>query len=133
MIFYPDGNFVQFTRRIRRCFAMTSWKIVKMSGEAEPWWFFPDWKKDIKEELHYSTEKEAFEQYINLIEEYNKAFQHAKHKKNTAAFWNEDEKVFCEACDDDLQLYHGLILMEDEKVKEFTEEEKKKFYSSFIR
>ncbi|WP_113929205.1 DUF1033 family protein [Bacillus sp. P14.5] len=112
---------------------MTSWKIVKISGEAEPWWFFSDWKKDIKEEIHYTSEKDAFEKFMNLVEDYRQKYQHAKHKKNTAAFWNEGEKVFCEACDDDLQQYHGLILMEGESVKDFTEEEKQRFSVVFER
>ncbi|MGM0845275.1 MAG: DUF1033 family protein [Bacillota bacterium] len=110
-----------------------SWRIVRISGEAEPWWFFSDWKKDIKEEIHHTDEKEAFEQFISLVEEFTHKYQHTKHKKNTAAFWNDGDKVFCEACDDDLQLYHGLILMENDQLKEFTEEEKVRFISAIQR
>ncbi|WP_421378706.1 DUF1033 family protein [Bacillus salacetis] len=103
---------------------MASWKILRMSGEAEPWWFFSDWEKDITEETVYTNEEEAFNQFIKLVEELKNKFQHTKQKKNTVAFWNEDEKVFCEECDDDLQLFHGLLLMEGKDLKPFTEQEK---------
>ncbi|WP_409250947.1 DUF1033 family protein [Bacillus sp. SCS-153A] len=109
---------------------MASWKIVRTSGETEPWWFFSDWKKDIKEVKEYSNEQEAFEQFIYLVQELHNKFQHSKTKKNTAAFWNEDEKIFCEDCDDDLQLYHGLLLMEGDSLKVFTEDEKGKLLAA---
>ena len=35
------------------------------------------------------------------------------------AFWSEDEINFCEGCDEDLQLYHGVILMKDGKPDAF--------------
>jgi hypothetical protein len=105
---------------------VTSWKVVRMSGEAEPWWFFSGWEKDITEEIVCANEKEAFDQFIILVQELNDKFQHSKQKKNTVAFWNEDEKVFCEECDDDLQLFHGLLLMEGKNPKSFTDEEKEK-------
>jgi hypothetical protein len=103
---------------------MTSWKVVRIKGEAEPWWFFPDWEKDIAEENAFPTEKEAFRQFINLVKISKHKYDHFKEKKNTVAFWNAGEKVFCEACDDDLQLYHGLILLKDDEPKDFSEEEK---------
>jgi hypothetical protein len=105
---------------------VTSWKVVRMSGEAEPWWFFSDWEKDITEETVYTDEKEAFEQFINLVQELNDIYKHSKQKKNTVAFWNETEKVFCEECVDDLQLYHGILLMEGKNPKSFTDQEKEK-------
>jgi hypothetical protein len=103
---------------------MASFSVVRISGEAEPWWFFTDWEKDITEKLEYHDEKEAFEQFIALVQDLTYKYQHKKQKKNTVAFWSENEKAFCEACDDDLQLYHGLILMEGNKPKVFTDEEK---------
>jgi hypothetical protein len=109
---------------------MTSWKVVRIKGESEPWWFFPDWQKDISEENEFQTENEAFRQFIILVQEGKHTFDHFKEKKNTVAFWNEGDKVFCEACDDDLQLYHGLILMKDDHPKEFSEEEKETLRSS---
>ena len=35
------------------------------------------------------------------------------------AFWSEDEINFCDGCDEDLQLYHGVILMKDGKPDAF--------------
>jgi hypothetical protein len=33
-------------------------------------------------------------------------------KKNCFfAFWSENEKLSCEACSDDLQIFHGIILL----------------------
>ena len=35
------------------------------------------------------------------------------------AFWSNNEQCFCEGCDEDLQLYHGVILMADGKPQSF--------------
>lgn len=130
MIFYPAHNFVQFTRRISEVLMVTSWKVVRTSGETEPWWFFSDWEKDISEVKEYRNENEAFDQFLSLVQELRKKYQHSKQKKNTVAFWNEDEKVFCEDCDDDLQLYHGLLLMEGETPKKLSDEEREKMMAA---
>ena len=31
------------------------------------------------------------------------------------AYWSDGEIRFCENCDDDVQLYHGLMLLQDGK------------------
>lgn len=36
-----------------------------------------------------------------------------KLKNTLAAFWCDEEKCFCEECDDDLQVYHGLLVLKD--------------------
>nr|WP_276310213.1 DUF1033 family protein [Bacillus salacetis] len=103
---------------------MASYSVIRMSGEAEPWWFFSDWEKDITEKMEFTNEKEAFEQFLALVRELSGEYKNRKQKKNTVAFWDEGEKVFCESCDDDLQIYHGLILMDGKDLKVFTNEEK---------
>ena len=39
-------------------------------------------------------------------------YKNESEKKNCFfAFWSENEKISCEACSDDLQIYHGIILL----------------------
>ena len=51
-----------------------------------------------------------------LLAELRKEHTNEAVKKNCFfAFWSTKEKVFCDACDEDLQVYHGIIVMRDGK------------------
>jgi hypothetical protein len=100
------------------------WKIIQTKGESEPWWFFDDWRKDITAVFECESKSDTIDQYVKKIGELKKDFTYLKHKNyHTVAFWNPSEKVFCEACDDDLQIYHGLIIMCDDNLVDIKNEE----------
>lgn len=84
-----------------------------MKADYEPWWMFEDWEELIRTRKTFEDMQEATAYLNGLLEELRSKHQHEKTKKNCFyAFWSEDEKSFCEGCDEDLQLYHGVILMQ---------------------
>ncbi|MEK3886252.1 DUF1033 family protein [Bacillus sp. FSL K6-3431] len=90
------------------------WEVITMKGECEPWWFFKNWQESIIENRSFEDRASAITYYHERYMKLNTKYQHVKVKKSTmAAFWNEGEYVFCTSCDDDLQLYCGLLLFKN--------------------
>ena len=92
------------------------YQVIQTYSEDEPWWFFEEWENNIKSEIvfdkFHDAEKEFMEQYDKLHNEY----EEVKCKDPfLVAFWNEDEFIYCEDCDEDLQAYRGLMIVEDYK------------------
>ncbi|WP_433742520.1 DUF1033 family protein [Falsibacillus pallidus] len=103
----------------------TSWKVILTKGENEPWWFFEGWEKDIVSEYSFEEKHEALIFFHEKLKSLQNEYPHIRQKNDSmAAFWHEEEKEFCEACDDDLQTYHGLLLMQNQKPYVPTYEEK---------
>lgn len=97
--------------------ALTEWTIIKTKGEYEPWWFFEDWEETILDCFRFNEKEEAFKKYKIVAEEMIQNYPHHALKKQVLfAAWNEEEIEYCEDCEDDIQTFHGLILMEDGKV-----------------
>ncbi|WP_041090009.1 DUF1033 family protein [Jeotgalibacillus soli] len=85
---------------------------MQTKSDAEPWWFLEGWEEDVIEQWTFSEKETAFAKYVNKIQELSVKYPKNRIKKGTQiAFWNEDEILFCESCDDDLQIYHGLLIM----------------------
>lgn len=106
-------------------FEMTEWKVFETTGEYEPWWFFEDWEENIVSTHMYKEKEAAFKKYGELAQQLNENYPHHALKKSVLfAAWNEDEIAYCEDCEDDIQTFHGLILMKQEQVYKPTLEEK---------
>lgn len=93
---------------------LEKWEVITTKGEAEPWWFFKGWQESIIETRYFKDQSSASSYYLQQFASLKTKYQFAKVKKNTlAAFWNEDEYVYCTSCDDDLQLYYGLLILKN--------------------
>ncbi|RWR08457.1 DUF1033 family protein [Siminovitchia fortis] len=91
-----------------------NWEVIVTKGESEPWWFFPEWRNDIIEMYTYTDSTAATQKYLSLFQRLKKDFENVKVKKTSlAAFWNNDDVSYCEHCDDDLQIYYGLLILAD--------------------
>src|SRR5690606_24197013 len=87
------------------------WKVIVTNSPNEPWWFFAGWEKDIIAIYSFAEKQQALEKLHTLYEDFSNKYANVKNKTSTMyAFWNEDEKVYCESCADDLQVYRGLFL-----------------------
>lgn len=108
-------NYVKFDGESKEGGALeNTWKVFMTHSDAEPWWFFENWTRDIVTEWEFDNQKEAIRKYLDESERLSREFPNMKTKKfSSVAFWDESEVVFCEACDDDLQMYHGIILFEN--------------------
>ena len=88
------------------------YEVIYMKADFEPWWMFEGWEEDVLSRQTFVDECNA----INFLEEtlsnLRVKYQNESKKKNCFfAFWSENEKINCEACSDDLQIYHGIILL----------------------
>ncbi|WP_335870809.1 DUF1033 family protein [Bacillus sp. 2205SS5-2] len=103
---------------------MSEWHIFETRAEYEPWWFFEGWRATISKSDTFIDKDNALSYFLMRTEE---LFDRNKNRKaktySTLAFWKDEEKIFCEACDDDLQMYTGLILMNGTSIYEWKEEE----------
>ncbi|MDE8562394.1 DUF1033 family protein [Anoxybacillus rupiensis] len=95
------------------------WSILITEGEVEPWYFLDGWEKQIKEQKQFTNSKEAMAQYKALVEAHRQRFDHYQIKGSSiACFWNDGEEVYCEACDEFLQVYHGILLFYQDRLFE---------------
>lgn len=90
--------------------AMSMFEVIYMKADYEPWWLFEGWEQHIVEKHTFETQADA-QSYLNEKQvELRGKFPKEKVKDEKYwAFWSEKEVCFCESCDDDLQIYHGLI------------------------
>ncbi len=94
---------------------MNVWKVLFTKGDAEPWWFFENWENDIFKKSTFSTKEEAVTYYQKEVSEHQTAFPKFKEKKGSlAAFWDPEEKEYCDPCDDFVQVYYGILLLEND-------------------
>ncbi|HWI47715.1 MAG TPA: DUF1033 family protein [Rummeliibacillus sp.] len=89
------------------------YKIIYMKADYEPWWQFEGWEESIVEEKVFESKEEAKSFLDATLKTFEKKYMYHAHKKDRFwAFWSDDEIQFCEACDDDIQTYHGVIWKE---------------------
>ncbi|MBU0904813.1 MAG: DUF1033 family protein [Planococcaceae bacterium] len=85
-------------------------EIIYMKAGYEPWWLFSGWEEYIVEKKTFSTDDEARKYLEIILEKFRNSYPYERSEKGPFwAFWTEDEQEFCEACDDDLQTYHGVL------------------------
>lgn len=90
------------------------YQVITMYGDNEPWWFFEEWEEDIDEITPFTTLLEAEKFYQQKWTQLHQKYAYINAKTNyMSAFWNDDELRWCEECDEDLQQYKGLALLED--------------------
>ncbi|WP_201715112.1 DUF1033 family protein [Rossellomorea arthrocnemi] len=100
-----------------------SWRVLTTKSDAEPWWFFEGWEKDIIKELTFDNRNEAVASFLMELRRLSENYPKSKTKKfHSVAFWDPEDIDFCEACDDDLQVYYGLVIFENDQPMEIQEE-----------
>lgn len=87
--------------------------VVKMYGDCEPWWFIEGWEEDIVTDKEFEHYEEALSYYQREWVHLSEEFSQWKNKSGMmTAFWDPEDQVWCEECDEYLQQYHSLMLME---------------------
>ena len=85
-------------------------EIIYMKADYEPWWKFEGWEEHIVNTVKFDTEDEALTYLNKTLAEFRNKFPLEKTKENKYwAFWSVKEQCYCDSCDDDLQIYHGII------------------------
>ncbi|WP_230874960.1 DUF1033 family protein [Lysinibacillus cavernae] len=90
--------------------------IIYMKADYEPWWKFEGWEAFIQTQDTFEA-KELFERALQQkLSHFRSSYDNEATKEGQYwAFWSEDESFYCDACDDDAQVYHGIIAC---KIKE---------------
>lgn len=89
------------------------YKIIYMKADFEPWWQFDEWEEYIVHVYDYKSKNDYEDGKTKIFNDFREKYEHEAEKDGKFyAFWKEDEIMYCEGCDDDAQLYHGLILIE---------------------
>lgn len=87
------------------------YELIVMEADYEPWWQFDGWEEYIIERFQFESEQELEQHLTLLLNVYRSKYPHEECRQNMFyAFWHDDEQFFCDACDDDAQLYHGIIV-----------------------
>ena len=83
-----------------------------MRAEFEPWWMFDGWEDDVLLREKFDCILAAENRLNEHLNSFRTKFKHEQQKKQCFyAFWSEEERSFCEACDDELQIFHGLFIL----------------------
>lgn len=90
------------------------YEVIYMKADYEPWWLFEDWKDKVKTRKVFTTGIEAKQYVDELTKQFEEQYENKEVRKECFfAFWSDDERVYCEGCDDDLQIFHGIISFVD--------------------
>ncbi|MEG0259780.1 MAG: DUF1033 family protein [Lysinibacillus sp.] len=87
--------------------------IIYMKADYEPWWKFDGWESNIVSTDYFET-KEQYEPALQkTLTLFRNTYENEQSKEGKYwSFWSEEECFYCEACDDDAQVYHGIIVVE---------------------
>ncbi|WP_040228596.1 DUF1033 family protein [Bhargavaea cecembensis] len=97
------------------------YEIIYMRADYEPWWQFDGWEEEIVERWSFAEADQAIEKLEDVL--CGMRGEHANEAERDGrfwAFWSKKEVCFCEHCDEDLQLYHGVITMKDGQPSPFS-------------
>ena len=90
------------------------YQLVYMKADFEPWWQFESWQDHIITVEEFAMEFDCLQALERKVQYFRTLYTHEKYKQpHFWAFWNEEEQVFCDGCDEDLQVYHGLLIVSE--------------------
>ena len=90
------------------------YEVIYMKADYEPWWMFEGWEEMVRLRKDFEEKQEAIAFALHIMEKMRESFSHEKARKESfVAFWNPGERTYCDGCDDDMQLYHGVFLTYD--------------------
>lgn len=89
---------------------MNMYEVIYMKADYEPWWAFEGWEEHIVKKATFEQEEEALSYLNNTLDEFRGKFPKEQVKGDKYwAFWSLKEQCYCESCEDELQIYHGII------------------------
>ncbi len=85
-----------------------------MKADFEPWWMFEEWEEAVISRQAFQKKNEAAQYLEKLVLEFRENYKNERKKDHYFyAFWSSDEQCFCESCDEDLQIFHGIFMLYD--------------------
>ncbi|EGQ27803.1 DUF1033 family protein [Mammaliicoccus sciuri] len=88
------------------------YEVVYMKADFEPWWMFEEWR-DFTISAKTFPNKIEMQEYVSaMVIDMKTRYEHYETRKGCFhAFWSPSEKHYCDGCEGDLQIYHGLIVL----------------------
>ena len=87
------------------------YQITYMKADYEPWWMFEGWETNIVTTSEFESEEEFKEKLQETLLSFRQKYEHETTKdEKYYVFWTDVEREYCEACEDDIQIYHGIII-----------------------
>ena len=103
---YSAGNYIGGEHEM--------FEVIYMKAEFEPWWMFEGWEETIVSRHAFSDITKVNAHLNGILIVLREKYENETIKNDCFyAFWSENEKIYCDACDDDLQIYHGVMLMKE--------------------
>jgi len=92
--------------------------ILYMKADYEPWWKFEGWEAFIQTNETFATEEQFELALQRKLDHFRLTYENEATKEGKYwAFWSEHESFYCEGCDDDAQVYHGIMALKSEEMK----------------
>ena len=86
------------------------YEVIYMKADYEPWWAFEGWEDHVLERVSFEKEEDARLYLDNRLIEFRRKFPKEESREDRFwAFWSVKEQCYCESCEDDLQIFHGII------------------------
>ncbi|WP_414046442.1 DUF1033 family protein [Macrococcus equi] len=95
------------------------YEIITIRADYEGWWLFDDYREQATDIQSFIDRFEAINYYQQQLVNLRKIFCNeviGKHKIH--AFYNNCEIEFCESCDEEVQIFHSVLFLDDGKIVE---------------
>lgn len=105
------------------------YQVIRMYGDCEPWWFLDGWEESIISSKEYNSYEEALQDYQYQCKCLSERFTRQKSQGHLmVAFWDPTDQRWCDECDEYLQNYHSLLLLEvgEDKLPELPKNQSQK-------
>lgn len=82
----------------------------------EPWWMLEGWQENIVSRKSFSNAGQAQKYFDREVQALSLRFTEQKRQGRSIAFWNPGDLAYCSNCEEDLQVYHGLLWLVNNKL-----------------
>ena len=85
-------------------------EIIYVKSFYEPWWMLEGWEQDIVVRKSFSSIEEADRFKSEIRKKLRAKFpEHKKKGEEFEVYWLKGDLEYCTDCEEDLQVYHGII------------------------
>lgn len=96
------------------------YQVLRLYGDFEPWLLLEGWQEDIVTSETFDNYDQAENYYQSQCQLLSQQFPKVKtESEKMSAFWDPEEQRWCEECDEFLQQYHSLLILENADVVPF--------------
>ena len=90
------------------------YRVIEMYGDYEPWWFLDGWEADVVHSETFENYYEALKFYKEIWVKFSERLPQYKSRSDLMTiFWDPTDQRWCEECDEFLQQYHSIALLEN--------------------